>query len=403
VTYNAKGQWADVAHALTVTDSGSKTLASASVAISGGFSAGDALHFANQSGITGSYNASTGVLTLTGAASLAAYQTALESVTFSSSSANPTRSGADMTRAVSFAVNDGAHSSNVIVASVAVVAQPPSLAHAGGALTYYAGGAADDIAHALTVTSPGSTTLASASVSITGGFSTGDALNFTNQSGITGSYNASTGVLTLAGAATLAAYQSALESVTFSSSLTDPTKGGADAARTVSFSVNDGVHSSSSLATSLTVAAGSAPPPLLANTGAATTFQANGAWLDVAHALAVTDPGSSTLASASVMISGGFISGDALHFAQEAGISGSYNASTGVLSLAGTASLAAYQAELDSITFSSSRQDPTRAGADPMRAVSFTVNDGHHISNIVTADVFVTDPVLHHTAQQLFG
>ena len=37
--------------------------------------------------------------------------------------------------------------------------------------------------------------LASATVSISSGFFTGDTLNFTNQNGITGSYNSGTGVL----------------------------------------------------------------------------------------------------------------------------------------------------------------------------------------------------------------
>jgi hypothetical protein len=53
---------------------GPATLAGAMVAISAGFLAGDTLNFTNQNGITGSYNASIGVLTLTGSASLANYQ-----------------------------------------------------------------------------------------------------------------------------------------------------------------------------------------------------------------------------------------------------------------------------------------------------------------------------------------
>ena len=42
-----------------------------------------------QNGITGTYNATTGILTLTGVASVDAYQTALESVTYRDSSSNP--------------------------------------------------------------------------------------------------------------------------------------------------------------------------------------------------------------------------------------------------------------------------------------------------------------------------
>ena len=58
-----------IASTLTLADADSSTIATAQVKIGGGFLAGDSLNFTNQSGITGSYNASTGVLTLTGAAS----------------------------------------------------------------------------------------------------------------------------------------------------------------------------------------------------------------------------------------------------------------------------------------------------------------------------------------------
>ena len=87
---------------LTVSDPSSSTLSGATVLIASGFLAGDALNFANQSGITGSYSSSTGVLTLTGTATPAQYQTALESVSFSSTNLNPTNYGADLTRAINW-------------------------------------------------------------------------------------------------------------------------------------------------------------------------------------------------------------------------------------------------------------------------------------------------------------
>jgi len=66
-------------------------LTSATVTISPGtFQAGDLLVFNNQNNISGSYNTATGVLTLTGAASVVDYQAALDSVTFSTTSTNTT-------------------------------------------------------------------------------------------------------------------------------------------------------------------------------------------------------------------------------------------------------------------------------------------------------------------------
>ena len=71
-----------------------------------------------------------------------------------------------------------------------------------------------------------------------------DTLGFTNENGISGSYNATTGVLTLSGTATVAQYQAALRSVTYANSSDAPSA----ASRTVSFQVTDGAASSNALA-----------------------------------------------------------------------------------------------------------------------------------------------------------
>ncbi|WP_428538646.1 beta strand repeat-containing protein [Rhodopila sp.] len=92
--------------------------------------------------------------------------------------------------------------------------------------------------------------------------------------------------------------------------------------------------------------------------------------------LTLADGGSTTLSSASVAIGTGFLAGDELSFAAETGITGNYDASTGVLSLMGVASLAAYQAELDSVAYSFSPGDPTGGNADPGRQINWAVNDG---------------------------
>jgi len=88
---------------LTVSDLYDSAIASAAVAITSGFDAGaDELVFTNQNGITGSYNASTGVLDLTGIVSIGAYQTALQSVEFFTSD----NSVSPATRTVSMTVTD---------------------------------------------------------------------------------------------------------------------------------------------------------------------------------------------------------------------------------------------------------------------------------------------------------
>ncbi|MDR6610159.1 VCBS domain-containing protein, partial [Pseudomonas synxantha] len=126
---------------------------------------------------------------------------------------------------------------------------------AGGSLSYTENQAATTINSALTVTDVDSSNLTGATVSITGNFATGqDVLAFTNQNGITGSYNAGTGVLTLTGTATVAQYQTALRSVTYSNSSDNPST----TARTISFQVDDGAaanHASNIATTTVTVSA----------------------------------------------------------------------------------------------------------------------------------------------------
>jgi hypothetical protein len=85
------------------------------VAISAGtLQPGDLLIFNNQNGITGSYDAANGVLTLTGTASVAQYQAALQSVTFSSSSTSTT------TRSLSIVASDNLLASNTVTETIAV-------------------------------------------------------------------------------------------------------------------------------------------------------------------------------------------------------------------------------------------------------------------------------------------
>ena len=97
----------------------------------------------------------------------------------------------------------------------------------------------------VTATDVDDTDLEGATVSIATGFETSqDVLGFTNQNGITGSYNSATGVLTLTGTSSVANYQTALQSVTYDNTSQNPTKNGpqvlASGPRTVAFQVDDG-------------------------------------------------------------------------------------------------------------------------------------------------------------------
>ncbi len=376
---------------ITASDSNAN-LTGATVAISGGFLAGDTLGVADQNGIHGSYNTATGVLTLTGTASVANYQAALASITygFSPGNGDPTGGGVDTSRTISWSITDGVSSSNTLTSTLNTVHVAPTVV-AGGTVSFTGGGVPVTLDGALTVSDVDSNgNLTGATVAINSGFIAGDALAFTNQNGITGSYNAATGVLTLSGTASIANYQAALESITygFTPGNGDPTGGGGNTARTISWSVTDGVANSSTSTSALNTV--HVAPTVVA--GGTATFTGGGAPVTLDGALTVSDVDSGgNLTGATVAISSGFLAGDTLAFANQNGITGSYNAATGVLTLSGKASVANYQAALGSIAygFGPSNGDPTQGG-DTSRTISWSVTDGVASSGTATSSLNAT-------------
>ncbi|MBU3639604.1 DUF4347 domain-containing protein, partial [Polynucleobacter sp. AP-RePozz3-80-G7] len=130
---------------ITISDVDSANLAGTVVSISAGLNTGDSLSFTNTTHITGSYNSSTGVLTLTGSDTVANYQAALRSITFSSASHDPTVSSA--TRTISIQANDGSASNNLSsVVTETITIQPvndaPTLSTTALAPSFGAGSAA---------------------------------------------------------------------------------------------------------------------------------------------------------------------------------------------------------------------------------------------------------------------
>jgi hypothetical protein len=365
---------------VAVSDVDSVNLSGATAAISGNLAAGeDSLVFSDQNGITGTYNTGTGVLTLSGSSSVAHYQTALRSVGYSNSSDNPS----GLTRTVSFQVTDSsAAASNVATRTVTVtpVNDAPVVTTSGGNAAYTEGAAATVIDNALTVSDVDSANLASGSVSLTGNFQAGDALGFTNQNGITGSYNGGTGVLTLSGSSSVANYQTALRSVSYASGSNDNPA----ATKTVSFAVNDGALGSTSATKTLAITPVN-DVPTVTTTGGSTAFTEGDPASVIDSGVTVGDPDSANMASATVALTTGFQAGDTLGFTTQNGITGSYNAATGVLSLSGSSSQANYATALSSVTFSSTNDNPPAS-----KTVSFTVNDGSAGSNTATKTLSIT-------------
>lgn len=156
--------------------------------------------------------------------------------------------GATATETFTYTVSDGHGGTATATVTITVqgtngtpdaVDDAPALADIEATtLAFTEGDAPTTITAALTVRDVDSTTLTGATVVITAAtFVAGqDVLAFTDQLGITGSYNPATGVLTLDGDASPADYQTVLRSVTYGNASQNPSP----ANRTVAFQVDDG-------------------------------------------------------------------------------------------------------------------------------------------------------------------
>jgi hypothetical protein len=228
----------------------------------------------------------------------------------------------------------------------------PSLSGAGGVTVTYIEGQTPVVLDS-GITLSGSNTVTSATVTVSG-FRDGDILSVGNLDGLTLASDAN-GVIVLSGAASNLQYQTALDSITFSEAAgVDPTHGGGDAVRSVTWTINSGTQSSSSGTSTLDTV------HTLSLTGAATaTFtqnQTSAVLLD--SGLQVHD--SDMITSATVAVSG-FQNGDILNVGNLDGLTIASNAN-GILVLTGTASAAVYQTALESVSFSEAANgDPTHA------------------------------------------
>ena len=159
----------------------------------------------------------------------------------------------------------GLFAEDTFTLTVTAVNDAPVLT-AGGTLAYTENQAATAIDATVTVTDVDSTNLVGATVQITGNYGNGqDVLSYVTALGISGTFNATTGTLTLTGTTTVANYQTALRNVLYANTSNDPSV----LARTVTWQVNDGgaANNLSNTPTStINVAAVNDPPTAIGRT-----------------------------------------------------------------------------------------------------------------------------------------
>ena len=220
---------------ITLRDSDSTYLESAVIEISWNYVYGeDVLGFTNANGISGAWDAGTGRLTLTGKSSLAEYLTALKSVTYINTSENPLTSA----RTVTWKITDGDSYSTPVSSTINITSvNDAPVPSAGGTINFTEGDTAAVIDSTITLIDLDDTDIESAVVEISSNYVNGeDVLSFTDANGISGTWDAETGRLTLTGSSSLANYLTALKSVEYINTSANPST----AARTVTWKINDG-------------------------------------------------------------------------------------------------------------------------------------------------------------------
>ncbi len=358
-----------VTSSLYVFDADSLNWTSATVQIAINYQSGeDVLNFSNTAtpNITGSWNAATGTLTLSGSDTVSDYRTALHNVTYTDTSATPNTA---VTRTIYFQANDGQLLSNVVSRDVNVLGSsiPAVLSGVNGTGTYFQGYPAIFLAPNLVITDPNTVNLSSATVTFTN-WQGEDRLDFNNifadQHTFTQDLNAHTATFTITGADLVDHYQTLLRSVLYWDVSGNPVT----SARVANFSVTDGLSTSNTVTRNTIVSAVNQPPTLTSIESTPLFSKANDPAYPpqpISNTLLVGDPDSNNLTKATIQITSGYENDangtDLLAFTNQLGITGSFNAATGMLTLSGTSTVSNYRTSLRSVTFSTSGAAPSTA------------------------------------------
>ena len=384
---------------LTITDVDDTNMEGATITISSGYQASeDVLALGNTGlGISVASNSS-GVLTLSGSASKANYETAFESITYQNTN---TDDPDNTNRTITWVVSDGTANSSGVTSTITIADanDAPVVSDAGATLAYTEGDSATVIDGTLTITDVDDTNMEGATITISSGYQASeDVLALGNTGlGISVASNSS-GVLTLSGSASKANYETAFESITYQNTNTDDPD---NTNRTITWVVSDGTANSSGVTSTITVADVN-DAPVVSDAGGTLSFSTGGSATVIDGTLTITDVDDTNMESATITISSGYESSeDVLAFTNANGITGSWDSGTGVLTLSGTASKANYETAFESVTY---QNTDTGSPDTSDRIATWLVSDGDTNSAAgVTSTISVSAPSLHHYAVSYDG
>lgn len=345
---------------LTLRDPDNLRLVGAEVAVTSHFMAGeDELRISGvPAGITARFDALAGVMRLTGAATAADYELALQNVTYT----NHATARDGQPRTVTFSVRDG-FTSTPRTAAVTVEAEAkPTVIVGAGAIVYTDGLLPLEVDPDLIVQYRGGPTVTGATIAITENYRRGeDELRFESQRGITGQFDAATGVLTLSGVAEPNDYSIALSAVQYRNARVNPVPG----TRLVSVSVHDGDAVGHDALVLVNVVTNYVPPLIVLDTDL--SFTEGTAPLSVLPVIELIDQDpipedamtGRKITGAVVSIRGYVPGEDLLSCTPSTGITCSFDADNGHVVLFGQGTLAEYQTVLRSVQYQNVSEAPT--------------------------------------------
>lgn len=370
---------------VTVTGGNSSNLTGATISFTANYNmATDALSFVAQNGITGSWSAGTGVLALTGTSSVANYQQAVRSISYTTTSEYPS----ELVRTIQFVVDDGTNTSTPVTRNVSVESVNDDPTNIGS------------LPGSVTVTEDTQQSIDLSGVVFSDPDVDNQLLTVTLSSAAFGQISAASDfdVLVSGSGGPFLTLQGGLNDLNnfFSSPTRFQYRGPSNAAGlgadTISVTVTD--SGSNGSGGGGTIALGDVTVnidavndrPTMTTTGTQLAYVENDGAVVVDSGLTVTDVDNSNLTGATVSISTNYANGqDSLSFANQNGITGSWSSATGILTLTGTTSVANYETALRSITYSNLSEDPNELD----RTIQFIVSDGALNSSPVTRDITV--------------
>jgi CSLREA domain-containing protein len=347
-TYVENGAAVRPLQTISLNDVDSVNLSSAVISLSNA-EAADTFTFINQNNITGTFNSTTKVLTLTGSSSVANYQTAIRSITFSSTA----DLFAQTSKGISVRVNDGSLNSNALSEQISIVNVNDTPQLAANVLTTVAEGSSitisnaqlrfsdpDNAASQLTYTVLNAPLNGRLELSTAPGFSI---TNFTQTDINNGRVNyVHSGTETIADSFT--------------------------------FQVSDGAGATTVVRTfNLTIS----PVDDLATIQMATTpltYIENSAGISIASSVVLADSDTPTLTQVQVRISAGYSAGTDLLLVSgtlPAGILSTWSSATGTMTLSGLSSLANYKTAIESLRYVNSSESPDTS----TRTISFSLTN----------------------------